>query len=136
MAVIRGPCGEKIGTPSDVPAEDVVIAGQKLQGVKIRWLIRDSDGARAFAMRYFTVEPGAHIPAHKHPYEHEIFVVKGSMKVRIGEKTYEVKEGNFIFIPPNAVHEYWAGDSGVEFLCLIPLKPTVDESYEPCKGSG
>jgi quercetin dioxygenase-like cupin family protein len=49
---------------------------------------------------------------------------------------YEVTEGNFIFIPPNVVHEYWAGEKGVEFLCLIPLKPTVAEDYNPCKGSG
>ena len=133
MPVLRGPCGEKVGPAKDVEAEDVVIAGQKLEGVKIRWLIKDSDGAKAFAMRYFTLDPNAHIPAHKHPYEHEIYIVKGSARIRIEGKTYEVKEGYFLFIPPNAEHEYWAGSSGVEFLCLIPLKNTVDEKYNPCK---
>ncbi|ABM79957.1 cupin domain-containing protein [Hyperthermus butylicus] len=132
MPVLRGSCGEKIGRALDVEAEDVVIAGRKLEGVRIRWLIRDSDGARAFAMRYFTMEPGSHIPGHKHPWEHEIFVIKGSMKVRIGSNTYDVGEGSFIFIPPNVEHEYWAGSEGAHFLCLIPLKPTVDENYDPC----
>jgi len=134
MTIQRGPCGEKIGSIEDVPAKQATLAdGTPVKGVTIRWLIAGSDGALTFAMRVFQAEPNSHIPAHKHPWEHEIFVLRGGMKVRIERNTYEVRERSFIFIPPNTEHEYFIGDEGVEFLCLIPLKPSVGEDYNPCK---
>ena len=123
----------KAGRALDVEPEPVEIGGRRLDGVTIRWLIRETDGAKAFAMRLFEMEPHRHIPAHRHPWEHEIFVLSGSMRVRVGSETYEVGEGYYLFIPPNIEHEYWSGPSGARFLCMIPLKPTVPEDYEPCR---
>ena len=133
MPVERGPCGEKVGRTLDVePQEATLKSGKKVEGVYVRWLISGKDGVPTFAMRLFTAEPGAHIPGHWHPWEHEIYVLRGSMRVKIGGKDYEVSAGSFIYIPPNIDHEYFVGKDGVEFLCIIPLKPSVDESYDPC----
>ncbi|WP_236698193.1 cupin domain-containing protein [Pyrodictium occultum] len=129
----RGPCGEKVGRAVDVEASEASVGGEKLPGVYIRWLVSDKDGAPTFAMRMFTAEPGSHIPGHSHPWEHEIFVLSGSMRVRIGEREYAVGQGDFLYIPPNVHHEYFVGDKGVVFLCMIPLKPSVGEDYNPCK---
>ncbi len=122
----------KVGRALDVKPEPVEMGGKVLKGVTIRWLIREVDGAKAFAMRLFEMEPNTVIPRHKHPWEHEIFVLSGSMTVTIEGKDYPVEEGHFLFIPPNAEHEYRAGPNGVRFLCMIPLKPTVPEDYKPC----
>ena len=99
----------------------------------IRWLIRDEDGARAAAMRYFQIRPGGKIYGHHHPWEHEIFVVRGDGKLRVGSKWYSVRQGMFIFIPPNVEHEYINdGREPFEFLCVIPLKPTAEEKLVRC----
>ena len=99
----------------------------------IRWLIREDDGARAAAMRYFQILPGGKIFGHHHPWEHEIFVVRGAGKLRIGSKWYLVDQGTFIFIPPNVEHEYInEGNEPFEFICIIPLKPTAKEEVIKC----
>ena len=109
---------------TQVPEEDV----KDFPGVKVRWLIRTKDGAENFFMRMFRVPPGTEIPEHSHDWEHEIFVLRGSGLVRIGEKEYRVSEGTFLFIPPNVEHYYEnTGEGDLEFLCLIPLKGVPPE---------
>ncbi len=43
----------------------------------IQWLISKEQGAPRFAMRLFTLKPGANIGIHSHPEEHEIYIVQG-----------------------------------------------------------
>ncbi|NOZ89396.1 MAG: cupin domain-containing protein [Crenarchaeota archaeon] len=133
--VIRGPCGEKLGSYTDVEAEDATVpGGGRLEGVRIRWLVRREDGAPTFAMRLFEMEPGAVIPAHEHPWEHEIFVLDGDVEVCIEERCYQLRRGWFLYIPPNVSHSYRAGSKGAQFLCIIPHSPSVDEGWlPPCR---
>ncbi|MGC9183699.1 cupin domain-containing protein [Caldisphaera sp.] len=94
----------------------------------IRWLLADDN--YNFFMRLFRIEAGGHINSHFHPWEHEIFILEGKGRIKIGTKIYNVEEGNFIYIPPNADHEYWA-ESELKFLCIIPSKPTAEELDKP-----
>ncbi len=137
VSVRRGPCGEIIGSYRDVKEEHVVMNGMQLKGVYIRWLFKPGESeARGFAMRVFRVEPGAVIPAHKHPWEHGIFVLRGNMVVRVGKARYVVSSGHFMLIPPNIEHEYVnIGDEDAEFICIIPASATVSEDYNPCEKS-
>ena len=133
MGLVQGPCREIVGEISQVREEPVEINGEKLRGVWIRWLFRGGE-ARAFAFRVFRVEPGAVIPAHRHPWEHGILVLRGKGVVRIGRARYVVREGNFMLIPPNVEHEYVnTGDEDWVFLCVIPSSPTVSNDYDPCQ---
>jgi len=100
-----------------VPKEEVDIA----ENVWVQWLITKEHGAKNYAMRLFTVAPGAAIPKHQHPWEHEIFVLKGRGIIGAGEEEREVSEGNFVYIEPNVPHWYRnAGDEDWLFLCIIP----------------
>ncbi len=85
----------------------------------IKWVFSPKDGVPNFSMRIFRVEAGGHIPEHSHPWEHEILVLKGRGKIRIGDQEFEVKEGNAIYIPPDLPHEYFAYEE-ILFLCMIP----------------
>jgi quercetin dioxygenase-like cupin family protein len=117
---------EKVGHYTSIKPEKV--KEDMATNTWIRVLIRIGDGAPTFAMRLFTVEKGGHIFAHKHPWEHEIFVLRGKGEIRISDRSYHVKEGYFIFIPPNVEHEYWnRGEGDLEFLCMIPHEPTAPE---------
>lgn len=130
--IVLGPCGEKVGHYSIVKNEPV--PENMATNTWIRWLIRKEDGAPTFAMRLFEVEPGGHIKAHHHPWEHEIFVLEGIGDVRIDNRVYRVTSGFFIYIPPNVEHEYWnRGSTPLKFICIIPHKPsTEDKNAKKC----
>lgn len=104
-------------------AYDVVpqeISTDSVKGVQKRVLIGLKE-AQNFVMRLFTVKPGGAIDRHNHPWEHEIFVLKGKLTVlnEKGEKV--VEEGHCIYIEPSEMHGFRNDtDAEVEFLCLIP----------------
>ncbi len=79
-----------------------------------------------YAMRFFEIDVGGHIPAHKHPWEHEIFVLEGKIKVKVDDKYFTLEPKTAIYIPPCATHEYWnIGNVKAKFICTIPNKPTT-----------
>ncbi len=97
--------------------------GQVTKGVWIQWLISREQGAENYAMRLFTVEPGGVIPKHQHPWEHEIFVIKGKGIIGAGDEEKEVSEGYFAYIPPDVPHWYRnTGNEEWKFICIIPMK--------------
>ncbi|PLV60188.1 cupin domain-containing protein [Thermotoga sp. KOL6] len=96
------------------------ISTDKVKGVQKRVLIGLKE-ARNFVMRLFTVEPGGIIDRHSHPWEHEIFVLKGQLTVLNESGENIVEEGYCIYVEPNEIHGFRNNtNSEVEFLCLIP----------------
>ena len=103
---------------SDVEAKDVA-AGKD---TTIQVLISAQEGPN-FAMRKFSMKPGGGMPRHTNTVEHEQYVLRGQAKIGIGEKAYEVKQGDVVFIPEGVIHFYEnIGDEPFEFLCMIPNK--------------
>lgn len=91
------------------------------KGARMRTLIGAEDGAALFHMRQFEVEPGGCTPHHRHPYEHEILVLKGSGMARHADGDRPFKAGDVIFVPPNETHQFCnTGSELCEFICLIP----------------
>ena len=99
------------------------VFGDEAPGVTIRWLIdEDADGAPVYALRMIEVAPGGHTPDHRHPYEHENFVVEGKGRVMVDGVWHNVRAGDVIFVPPGVRHTYVnAGDAPFKFLCGIPV---------------
>lgn len=101
-----------------VPAAEVE---QGAEGVKIRRIFVDDDGACNFHMRAFEVEPGGHTPLHTHEWEHEVFVLKGNGTVTSEKGQHEFKNGDAIFVPGNERHQFQnTGETTLEFICIIP----------------
>ncbi len=99
------------------------VSEEGAEGVTIRWLITEKHGAPNFAMRHFEVAPGGHTPLHRHPWEHEVFVLCGTGTAMGGGREVPVRPGDFVFIPPNEEHQFNNdGDSCLAFICLIPTK--------------
>jgi len=72
-------------------------------------------GAEHIWVGHVTMEPGMKSGAHHHgPVESGIYIVSGRARFRFGDKleqTVEVGPGDFIFAPPEVVHqEMHAGD--------------------------
>ncbi len=119
--VVKGPAGEVVGHYTEVKEQPLSSSlGEKAY---IRWLITSSLGAPNYAMRLFRLEPEGKIYSHSHPWEHEIYILKGKLKIRVNGTWYTVKEGDFVYIPPNAEHEYTNLSGGESlFICVIPNK--------------
>jgi quercetin dioxygenase-like cupin family protein len=87
--------------------------------LKIRWL--NNDGSKNFAVRHIEIEPDGYSPCHKHPWEHEIFVLEGN-GIAVGEKGAEsISVGDLVSIPGDEIHQIMnTGKSAVKILCMIP----------------
>jgi len=110
-----------VGHIDKVKKEEVKMDGT--EGTYIQWLISKEQGAENYAMRLFTIKPGGKIAPHNHPWEHEIFVISGSGIIGAGDREVRVREGNFLYVPPDVVHWYRNdGDEDFKFLCIIPMK--------------
>ncbi|MCU0521507.1 MAG: cupin domain-containing protein [Anaerolineae bacterium] len=94
------------------------------EGVRIRWLMTEKEGAPNFAMRVIELDPGVVFAPHQHPYEHEIYVLEGTGVVTNPDGDVgEMLPGKFLLVPPNEIHGYRnAGDSALKFICVIPLQ--------------
>lgn len=103
--------------------EEQIPAEEGVKDVTVRWVISEKDGAKNFAMRVFTFQPGGHTPHHRHDWEHEIFVLEGNGILRSGEKREPLRPGDFMFIKPNEMHQMRnESDSVFRVICLIPYK--------------
>jgi len=101
----------------DIEYEAVGAADGMAKGV----LIGDEQDAPNFAIRRFTLEPGATVPEHTNEVEHEQFVLEGEYVVGIGDEEYEVSAGDSLLIPAGAVHWYRnEGEKSSAFLCAVP----------------
>lgn len=91
------------------------------EGVTVRWLIGESDGATNFHMRLFELQPGAQTPWHQHPWEHEVFVLEGEGIVKDEQGEHKISAGSVVFVKPNEWHQFKAdSEKPLKFLCLIP----------------
>jgi quercetin dioxygenase-like cupin family protein len=88
-------------------------------GVTMREMITASDGAPTFAMRVFDLEAGATTPYHHHPWEHEVFIVRGTGAVRSEQGDRPFAAGDTVFIAGDEPHCFRA-DTPVQFVCVIP----------------
>jgi quercetin dioxygenase-like cupin family protein len=109
-----------------IPSEPVK-AGQGTS----RQVLIGPDEAPNFALRRFVMEPGGGIPNHTNTVEHEQYVLRGRAKIGIGNETYDVSEGDVVYIPAGTPHWYEVkGDDPFEFLCIVPNLPDHVEILE------
>lgn len=90
-------------------------------GCQVRWLVGKPEGAPNFAMRQFEVAAGGYTPKHRHPYEHEVFVLEGEGIVLEGDYEHPLRAGDVVYVAPDDVHQFRNTGSGpLKFLCLVP----------------
>lgn len=82
------------------------LAREGASGVKVRYLIEKSAGAKHFYLRYYVVEHGGHTPLDRHRYEHEVFILEGRGTMVSEEGEIEVKPGDAIYLGPNELHQF------------------------------
>lgn len=113
--------------PADAVAKEEVPAGFATQ---TQVLIGEKEGAPNFSMRRFIMGEGGGMPRHTNTVEHEQYVLRGRAQVGIGEKVYDVKANDVLYIPAGASHFYQVKEAPFEFLCVVPNTPDRLEILE------
>jgi quercetin dioxygenase-like cupin family protein len=110
----------KVEKSAEIAKKPVTVPGAS--GAEIRVLISKDDGAPTFAMRMFEVQPGGQTPLHRHPHEHEVFILEGAGTFVHQGRNYPITKEDVIFVPGNHEHCFKnTGSSLLRFLCLVPL---------------
>ena len=97
------------------------------KGVQMQWLLDEqSCDAPGFAMRRFILEPGGYTPLHAHPWEHEVFVVRGTGEISHGDRVSSFGPETAILVEADEEHQFRnTGSEPLEFLCLVPNGPAT-----------
>jgi len=104
-----------------VSEEPLLIRDAK--STKVRYLIDQRHGANNFYLRLYEIEPGGRTPHDQHPYEHEVYVLRGRAKlltmVNDVPTLRDVEEGDVVFIAPNQVHQFSnPNEETFQILCV------------------
>lgn len=93
-------------------------------GVRMAVLIGPQEGAPNFIMRRFELDAGGCTPYHTHDWEHVVYVLKGTGKLKgKDEALHELKPGSSVLVLPNEEHQFMADpQSPLVFLCTIPKR--------------
>ena len=109
----------KIKNSETIRPEPVEMEGA--DGVQIRLLIHEGEGAPNFYMRQFIIAPGGCTPLHTHQWEHEVFILSGAGTAVSPDGDNPIRPGDCIFVPPGEQHQFKnAGTEELKFLCLVP----------------
>ena len=93
------------------------------------------DPALATQLRYFEVAPGGWTTLERHEHVHNVMVIRGRGRCRIGDRIHDLAPNDLVSVPPLAWHQFLAAaDEPLGFLCLVnrerdrPQLPTPSEA--------
>ncbi len=87
-------------------------------------------GPTIAALTHLTYLPGAHVPSHRHTYSTEIlYILSGSLTVRVGNETQVVGENGSIYIPAGVYHEYLNDTTDVVKFLQFYSPAAPEEEY-------
>ena len=98
------------------------IEADGVEGVTMRVLVGQYDGASTFAMRHFAIDPGGCTPNHEHDWEHEVWILRGIGELTLDGEVHDISGGEALFVPGNHLHQFRnTGSEPLEFLCMVPM---------------
>ncbi len=89
-----------------------------------KWLItEDGDGTTSTDASLSEVGVGAGAPLHTHEDDELIVVLEGTLRVRIGDETHDVRSDHTIVVPPGEPHGFEAiGTAPARILGFFPVQ--------------
>ena len=109
----------KVVHSEDIEPQKILMDGVK--NVTKKTLISEKDGAPNFALRLFELGVEGNTPYHKHPWEHEVFIVDGAGEIIFEDTSSTLSEGCAILVPGNKMHQFKnTGSRPFKFLCIVP----------------
>ena len=79
-------------------------------------------------LSYLEMDEGAEVPLHHHPHEQGGMLLKGKLRLTIGDETRLCEPGAMFLIPPNVPHRAVAVDGPAVVLdCFSPVREDYAE---------
>ena len=101
-------------------------------GNAIYWMITTEKGAENFELRYVEIPVNGKSSYGKHPHEHEVFIVKGSGKIKGINYEQKLEPMIAVFVPGDEEHQWINnGNEPFGFICVVP-RGAESESKPPC----
>lgn len=97
-----------------------------LPGIRQKTLVY---GARTLMVE-FRLERGSTLPRHAHPHEQTGYLVRGRLRLHVGDDTCEAAPGDSWCIPVDTPH----GAEALEDSVAIEVFSPVREDYLPVRG--
>ncbi|OYT71502.1 MAG: cupin [Armatimonadetes bacterium JP3_11] len=79
-----------------------------------------------FALRYFEIEPDGYSSLEKHAHVHLVVVIRGRGRALVGERVFELKPFDVLYVPPNTPHR-WVNPYSEPFGFLCPADAERDK---------
>ena len=98
-------------------------------------LININDQPPTTTLSYSHIQPGETSSHHIHPWEHEVFIIKGSGTLVCDGVNYPVRAGDAMYIPPNVDH-YTLNDGGEGDIERIEINPLLSTRSGGAKNNG
>jgi quercetin dioxygenase-like cupin family protein len=80
------------------------------------------------------LDSGHEARPHQHPHEQIALILKGQAKFTVGDKVYNLDEGDVVVIPPNIIH-FAEVTNGQECLNLDVFVPRREDYVNTTTGS-
>lgn len=107
------------------------VAPNRRRGGELRVVLGPrTAGATSGFLGVLTMAPGEHVSEHYHPYSEEfLYVIRGTMVVRVWGDPVELHAGEGVVIPKNAPHQvdnhHDAVAEAVFHLCPLAPRPEL-----------
>jgi quercetin dioxygenase-like cupin family protein len=98
------------------------VSDSDAKGVRFYPAITARDGAPTFALRLFEIGAEGNTPYHSHEWEHEVYIIEGNGFIMGENKKLRIEKNDFIYVEPQEVHQFIAGESGLKMICIVPNK--------------
>lgn len=78
-------------------------------------------------MRCFTLKPGGVAADNHHPWEHWFVCLSGKGAFKVGEETYDLESGSWIYVPSEIPHGFWNTSETEDLVCLCTVTREGDQ---------
>ena len=89
-------------------------------GSLMTFLAKGSETGGRFALMQYHTKPGNEPPPHVHEREHELyFVLEGTMRFYVEDKTLDIGAGDVVFLPQGKAHAFTCTSNVVRTLIFV-----------------
>ncbi len=88
----------------------------------VKYVLFGKKNGLKFEVRVFIVKPGGATSLEKHKHQHAVVVLEGEGWALVGDKVYEIKPFDGIWVPPMTPHRFVANKtSNLKILCIVDV---------------
>lgn len=103
-----------------------------------QFLVGKRGESAKFHLRYFEIAPGGYSSLETHRHEHVVICARGKGRVRMGDKSFILKNLDVAYVSPNTVHQLLNPyQEPFGFFCIVNAKrdkPKLVQSGEKQEG--